>query len=314
MKNTIPFILIFTSLFSVIAFGQNEIPDQFCDNSFTNKKLISNWRVVKKEKRKEFCAEAECTGPEGEMKRERCFYQRPEHPNTILMNQDDQIRTDKLASYKGRLFEHVLMVGDTCFEECRPVERTFMGIKRKDIYGMDRESCMSCFAKRKDITFDDSYDYPEVGRRLYYGEKCHYMCKDKSGEFTFGKRVLTEECKECIGTRFEYILTKSSSCLELDADRNKRPVPQKFCAPNSDLIMTHYVEGSGFTLKAIFLKGKPDCFEVDDHTNGALFKMLVDNERCASKNEISNADREEGKNIQPSSDKSKNVNSKASKQ
>ncbi|WPU64565.1 hypothetical protein [Peredibacter starrii] len=315
MKNTIHFILIITSLFSGIAFGQSEITDQFCDNTFTNKKLISNWRVVKKEKRKEFCAEVECTGPEGEMKRERCFYQRPEHPNLILMNQEDQIRTDKLASYKGRLFEHVLKVGDTCFEECRPVERTLMGIKRKDIYGMERESCMTCFSKRKDITFDDSYEYPEIGRRLYYGEKCHYICKDKPGEFSFTPRVLTEECKQCVGTRFEYLSTKRGACLEVDSDRAMRPVPQHFCSQKGiDLFVTKYTQGSPYNWKSMLFKVKPDCFEVDDQTNGAIFKITVDQKYCEPKNEVLDTDRVEGKDVRPSTDKSKNSNSKASKQ
>lgn len=312
MKKTIHFILIITFIHSMFAFGQTDIPEQFCDNSFTSKRLLSNWRL-EKGKREEYCAEVECTGPEGDVKRKRCFFQREEHPNTILMSQEDNIRTDKLASYKSRLFEHVLMVGDTCFEECRPAAKTFMGIKRKDVHGLDRESCLACFTKRKDLSFDDSYEYPEIGRRLYYGEKCHYMCKDKPGQFSFEKRVLTEECKQCIGMKFEYLLTKSSACYEVDSERGMRPVPKSFCAPSADLIMTHYAEGSIYSLKTIFFKVKPDCYELDDQTNGAIFKIVVDRAYCDSKG-ITNSDREEGKNIKSTGDNSKNKSSRASQQ
>lgn len=289
MKKTMICILL-VLVFSQAALAAIDIANQFCGSEYTEKILDSNWR---KEGDK-YCAQASCKNNDSLLERKRCMYQR-EHANTILVSQSDNFRGKNLAQYKARENTFIVNEGDTCYEECRPVANTFLGIKRKDIFGVERESCRICFANRSDTINDGSYINPVTQQRLYEGQKCHFPCQDKKGDFS--KRAISQECVACSGQKFQLLLTKKNNCYELDLEGGIRIIPNHLCSSSKELTLTMYVSRSSFSLSSLIFGAKPECMEVDEETQGALFKNIVDQARCDSNKGIVNSDRSQGKDV-----------------
>lgn len=275
------------------------IEDQFCDSEYTEKRMSSNWKMVGKK----LCAEAECSNGQKFLKRQRCITQGGQ-PNQINIIQDDDIREPNKSGSHGSLHDFVVKGGDECFEACRPEIKKSM-FKEKEIFGAERESCLQCFAKRTDLSFDNSFLYPEIGKRIYKGQKCHYLCQDKPGSFSEEKRVLSNECQACVKEEFEYIRIKSNACIESAWPNEIRVVPNEMCN-NKNIITTEYRKIS--SLFQSFVGSKPDCYEVDERTQGSLFKRKTEPVYCDPA-AVVDSDRQGGKNVNTESTKSRSKSS-----
>ena len=306
MKNSIIYILML-SFISQVALGQSDIPLQFCGEEYPERELVSNWRKTDGK----FCAKAACRNGESTLERQRCIYQR-EYPNTILMSQHDDFRSKDVAQYKSREDDFILNEGDTCFEECKPVPKTLLGFKQKDIFGVARESCRICFANRNDINGDGSYINPVTQKRIFQDQKCHFPCKGEKGDF--GKRTVSAECKACSGEYFQFIQTKSSNCYEVDEVGGKRLVTPQLCKKDPDLSLTQYKQSSSFSFASLIFGAKPDCFEVDEKSEGTLLKFEVDRKKCESANEVVDSERSSGKNVDSAIENKKTTTGKTTQQ
>lgn len=266
-------ILTFTAAYA------DEFARHLCDQEATEAKLLQPW----KKKEGKFCTEVFCQVGKNTIKREKCFYQQ-EHENEVVMTYNDMIDGPEVAGMKGHAEFVRLHDVDACYVACRPEKRKILGISVKDAVGLKRESCQECFKKREHFKYDSSFHYQEVGKRLFPSQKCYQMCIDPLGPI-LQDRKLTVDCEKCVGLnghapeQFDYVLTKRNECLEIDQSLERRLVPNHFCA-STDVIYTQYQQASSYTLKTIFLKKKPDCFEVDDRTVGGLYKISVNPSRC----------------------------------
>lgn len=256
-------------------------PASFCDESSHFKELVSPWDYSKKEG---ICIEIKCATDETRMERKRCFKE-GNHPNTIALHIDDRTWGPDSNGYHGTFQEIVLVPGEKCFEECRPVERRTFGIKRKDQYGIDRESCRQCFAQRSELTREEIYYIPEVEKTLYKGMKCHHLCQFEKGEFS-DKREFSVDCQKCVGMNghepetFQYLLNKKGTCYEVDSDDKRRSLAQRFCQGEDAPILTQYEDGSSFSFQVYFLGRDPKCYEVDEKTGGRIYKREVSGDHC----------------------------------
>lgn len=291
-------LFLFFIFFSTNTFGAG-IEEQFCDSEYTEKRLVSDWKIVSKK----LCAEVECSNGQKSQRRQRCISQGGQ-PNQIHITQDDDLREPNKSGSHGSLHEFVVIAGDACFEACRPTIKKSM-FKEKVIFGAERESCAQCFSKRTDLNFDKSFLYPEIGKRIYYGQKCHYLCKDKPGVYSEEKRVLSNECQACVKEKFEYIRIKSNACIESAWPNEIRVVPNQLCS-NKETISTEYKKIS--SLFQSFVGSSPDCYEVDERTQGSLFKRRTEPVYCDPA-AVVDSDRQGGKNVDTESNKSRSKSS-----
>lgn len=284
-------ILVLTLFFLIFSpvVEAKQMAQDLCDPDSTKAELISPW----KEKKDKHCMEVSCqTGPKS-IKREKCFYQK-EHQNEVIVTYEDVVSGPELLAYQSRAEFVRLHDGEACFDACRPQEKKGI-FKNKIISGLERESCRQCFEKRAHAPYDESFEYKEIGKRLYPSQKCFLLCRDPKGPIVT-ERKLSPECLACVGgdgiagESFEYMLDQEGECFEVDSERKVRTVPRHLCAKQNQLILTHYENGSAYTVKTILFKEKPECHELDNRTNGSLYKKIVHAGHCDIKDK-DNSDR-----------------------
>lgn len=134
-----------------------------------------------------------------------------------------------------------------------------------------------------DNSSSEAFLYPEIGRKLFPGTKCHFLCKDFKEED--GKKVFSLECQKCAGIsghvpeEFDYLLTKSGACFEVDQTARRFYVDKSFCLEAKSLIVTEYINPR--SLFQWMTQESGDCVEVDEKTQGDIFKTSAEEEMCS---------------------------------
>ncbi|MCM2351070.1 MAG: hypothetical protein NDI69_13695 [Bacteriovoracaceae bacterium] len=272
------FLLLTTSSWA------NDFAQKLCDADSTKAQLLSPW----KKKNKKYCTQVACQRGANSITREKCFYQE-EHENEVVVTYSDDVNVTgpNLMADQSRAEFVRLHEEDSCFNACAPVKKKGL-LKIKLIAGLERDSCRECFEKREHKPYDESFEYKEIGKRLYPSQKCFFLCRDPKGPIVT-ERKLSPACQQCVGANglrgedFSYMLNHEKNCFEVDFDNEVRSVPAHLCArPVDEIILTHYQSDSPYNLSTIFLKQKPPCRELDNRTNGLLYKRSVDHSHCDS--------------------------------
>ena len=268
MKN-LSFVLI-ALLFTLPAFA--DLASNICDPSASRATLVSNWERDPRPERNELCAKADCVRSGVTIQREKCIVTEPVkgRENTVSVRYSEWVTNGNTSTQNGKLNRIVVGRQDQCFNACNP-----RGIRRRE--------CLDCFKNRTDTIYDESLNYPEIGRVLLPGTKCHELCKDPEGPFVV-QRVLTPACQQCVGINglvaeaFQYMHVSSGRCFEVDKDNKYRMVDVSFCQNATELINTTFeIEKSWSEL---FSGGKGRCLELDDKTFGQIYKISAEMSKC----------------------------------
>lgn len=286
-------IIILTFLFLISSwqtFAKTN-PYQICGNSSAENKLISHWKKTSNG----YCAEVSCKVADNQIKRVKCFHHIEENfPNTIWETYSDDVKGQNLAGYEGFAYDRRLYPGEDCFNECRPVKNSVLGIALKPKSGLELETCRQCFSKLDNMDRELKYTIPGMNLTLYSGMKCHHLCRLPKGEFS-DFRDYSPECKSCVGMgglpaeKFDYLLTQAGECWEVENKKRKRPVPVHLCQKKEELIFTHY-QSDPRTFKSIIFSLDPKCREIDNVSEGEIFKQTVAASFC-QKERIEDTDR-----------------------
>lgn len=266
-----------------------EYAQELCGEGFSSITPINDW--IGDEKK--FCKKAICKNDVVEISRERCVSPMKEVENIISVETEDHIKGHNLLSYKGKADFVYIEEGDACFEACKPEEVKKL-FSTKTVSGLKRPSCVECFKKRKG-EYDNSFEYKEIGKRLYPNQKCYFACRDAKGPIVTSRKLKTE-CEQCVGLNghqgeeFRYLKDRHGQCYEIDYDNGKWTVPAFLCGKNKDLMTTTYEWGSSYSVKTILFKQKPDCKEVDVQTGGHFFSRVVSSSFCDTESK-DNSDR-----------------------
>lgn len=313
-------ILFLTMLMTSMTIGaqpnDQELVQRLCEGSSPQNKLVSNW----KESDDGFCAEVFCRDGEREIQRKKCFsHKSKEEPNTVWETYSDTVKAPDSYGYHGYANDRRLYPGESCYDECAPVKKKILGIRVKDEFGLNRESCRSCFANLKTNKRDSDYFIPEVNMTMYSGMKCYSLCRLPKGEFK-NSRDYSPECQSCVGMnglmpeKFDYLVNQENSCWEVEKMEKIRAVPHHICQGKENLITTRYSSGSAYTFKTIFMKKEPECHEIDDVTAGKLYDRLVDPSHCRTENIVDTDRSIQSKDNAGSGKRNSNRSSGASKE
>ena len=271
------FSLIFQSVFADTA-------RNICDPSATSVRLVSDWRVAPNDQDRDLCASAECVVGGQTIPREKCI--RPQvkgRENTVRVSYSDWVREGNVSRSVGGAYNITINKEDQCFSVCNP-------------RGTKHRPCLECFKNRTDTVYDESINYPEIGRKLFKGTKCYELCKDPEGPIQ-ATRTLSSQCQSCVGLNslvpesFEYMLNKRNQCFEVESNRRYRITDRSVCDNKSDLILTEYSHEQTFAQMLTGHKG--NCFEIDSKTFGSIFRVFTEAENCTepTMNFINNNDR-----------------------
>lgn len=257
-------------------------PYQICGNSALENKTISHWKKTDEG----YCAKVSCKISNNQIIRTKCFQKLEEnYPNTIWEKYSDDVKGQNLTGYEGFAYDRRLYPGEDCYNECRPVKNSRMGIELKAKSGLDRETCRQCFYKLDNIDRELSYTIPEMNLTLYSGMKCHHLCRLPKGEFS-DSRDYSQDCKSCVGMggrapeKFDYLLSHAGKCWEVENKQKKRPVPSHLCQKKEELILTRFQSESSRTIKSIIFNLGPICREVDIESEGKIFNQIVSSSLC----------------------------------
>lgn len=270
-------------LFALISFNitiahSAEYAQELCGEGFSSTP-VNDWKGDEKK----FCRKAVCKNETLEISRERCVSPLKDVENIISVSTQDHIRGPNIASYKSKADFVYIEEGDACFESCKPEEVKKL-FSTKTISGLQRPACVECFKNRKG-EYDNSFEYKEIGKRLFPNQKCYFACRDPKGPIVTSRKLKTE-CEQCVGLnghqgeKFEYLKDRQGQCYEIDYNNGKWTVPSFLCGKNKNLMTTTYEWGSSYTVKTIFFKEKPDCKEVDTQTGGRIFSRVVGSSFC----------------------------------
>ncbi len=289
--NLFVFLTIFSFINSVKAASETN-PYQICGNSSPDNKILSHWKKTSNG----YCAEVSCKIADYQIKRTKCFNHLEEkYPNTIWETYSDDVKAPNMAGYEGFAYDRRLYPGEDCFDECRPVKNSVLGIALKAKSGLELATCRQCFFKLDNMDRELRYTIPEMNLTLYSGMKCHHLCRLPKGDFSY-VRDFSPECKSCVGMgglpaeKFDYLLTQSGECWEVENKLKKRPVPIHLCQKKEELILTHYQSDSSRTIKSIIFNLDPKCREIDNVSSGKIFNQNVASILC-NKERIEDTDR-----------------------
>jgi len=281
-------MLFFLSILlsSTLAFSVTTV-ENLCGNS-NPKSLVTS--PLAKQSKYEWCFGGVCEENGKTFEREKCVKQMSEgediyHENSMIVSHSELHREPNRLSSKSYAGFYRLYSGDACFEECRPEEKSFLGINTGKKLGLEKEECIKCMIKLPP-TNPDSFEVKGHGVTVYQGQKCHTLCRLPSGPYT-DDRPYSEECLNCIGQmgikpKTEHLMTKDGSCFEFRDGRYRgvSQVPERFCHEDPDVYSTYYTKTSKFSAASLFFKKPQDCLEVDAKSGGNYYKRIVDMINC----------------------------------
>lgn len=287
MKQLFLFFIIFSKLaFAVDNVVNNKTLEELCPQGESNKSvMLQQWKWDSLDKN--FCFKANCEGKDFNFKFHKCLKQNKEFPNTIRYSYYKNGKMPHASGISEYGNEVVLYGGDQCFEECKPINKKFLGLVKNIDAGFDRNECVECLAIR-------SEQEPKVqiiqgtDKKLIPGTKCHIVCQPKKGPYQ-EKQDYSEECKKCVGLdgypaeEFLYMISRNKKCYEVSNREVLRGVPEELCIGKKPLYSTEYAYESLSGFQTFFLKEKPRCLEVDGITGGSLYAQVVEDEECNKK-------------------------------
>lgn len=284
MKNLNLILITFLLSFPAMA----DLAKNICDPAATRASLVSDWQ--KEKNGNDICASAICQVSGKDIPRDMCIReQEPDKENMVSIYYQDMISEPGVTRMTGKSFRIILNREDQCYSACEPKKKMFGSES-----GLKRKTCLDCFKARTDLRdHDESFLYPEIGRRLYKGSKCHELCIDKEGPFV-AQRQLTPACQQCVGINglvaesFEYMITSSGRCFEVDKDNKYRLIGNEFCQNATELIHTTFEISKSLT--ELFTGGAGRCLELDDKTYGDIYKISAEMSKC-DQSPVNNADR-----------------------
>lgn len=285
MKTTIFAVLI---LFTTSVFA-SDFSEEVCGPEYNTTRAIKDWYGDAKS----LCRKVFCKNDTVEIERESCLQPMKDTENIIMVKTGDNYRGQQSTGYKGKADFVYIEEGDMCFDACKPVEEKKL-FGKKVVSSFERSSCIECFKNRKG-EYDNSFEYKEIGKRLYPNQKCYFACRDPKGPIVTSRK-LTQECEQCVGLnghpgeKFRHLVDKDGQCYEIDSEYRRWSVPYFLCGKNKDLMSTTFQWESSYSVKTIFFKEKPKCREIDTETGGKIFSRVVGSSFCESENK-DNSDR-----------------------
>lgn len=278
------FILFNASWANAADFAQ-----ELCGEEYTTATPVKDWYGDEKN----FCRKAYCKNDVVEVDRERCVKPSKDQENIIMIVTEDQVKGHDVMGYKGKADFVYIEDGDMCFEACKPAEEKKL-FGKKIVSGLSRKSCVECFKNRKG-NYENSFEYKEVGKRLFPNQKCYFACRDPKGPIVTSRK-LTTECEQCVGLNghpgeyFQHLVDKDGQCYEIDSNNRRWSVPYFFCGKNKNIMTTTFEFASSYTVRTLLFKEKPQCKEIDVQTGGQIFSRVVGSSFCESENK-NNSDR-----------------------
>lgn len=247
------YLMILLSIFFETSLWAKSLPERVCGNEYSSSKLIRDWhqdRTIEDclqenclpgmhselEKKKferiglKYCAISSCVKLEKSDEIRKCFSQTA--PNIFIISTYTKI--DNSHQFIEKPF--TLTSDDMCYEDCRPLSNKFLSFVTAGSFGLQRESCQKCFKDRDLSSLDlSSFIYPEIGKRLYEGQKCYNICKDPGGDIVT-HRKLSLACKQCVGVdgnlsmESHFIKMLNGKCLEVIKNKIENQVASGACS------------------------------------------------------------------------------------
>lgn len=282
-------------LFFSTFIGAQTVED-LCGNTNPNSMLTTPLAKISKFK---WCFGGVCEENSITFERNKCVKQirdSKDDPkeNEFMVSFDEVHSKPGSVSYKSYGAFYRLYPGDSCFDECRPVSKQFMGMTTGKKLGVDKEECTKCMLKLP-VKEAESFVVEGHGVTVYKGQKCYALCRLPAGPF-LDHRPYSSECLTCIGAMgikpmVEHLVNKAGECFELREGnyRGVSKVPEHICE-NIKAYETYYTLSSKYTLDSLIF-GKPQlCLEVDNKTGGKYYQKLANMSHC-DPDYVDNSDR-----------------------
>lgn len=258
----------------------------------------------------EYCVTAQCKPIKDFLtfERKKCLSQRYE--NSITTSYTDSSDKKNYSGARSYNLYTVLTDGDECFDVCKPVPEILAGIEIGKTIGLDRESCLTCFMRRQ-MEYQDhaSFFLKEASKTIFQGMKCYSPCAPKAGRFSI-KQEITKECKQCVGfdgyppQDYQYIQNQAGDCFETDKAKAISVVSPQVCRIQKNVVLTKFIKQ---TTKAGFWSSSfTGCYEVDEFSQGNIYKRLTDLGHCEHKAIVDTQRSEKSKAALPDQERSKN--------
>lgn len=282
-----------------------------CGNANPGSSVISD---LAEKRSGEWCMSGHCENEGKVFQREKCVRQLSDgtepYENGIGLFFDEEHRDVKSLTMKSYVQNYHLYPEDSCYLECRPEKKSFLGVSTGTRLGAQKDQCVRCMIKLNPIKEAfASFEVKGHGVTVYEGQKCYYACRLPAGPY-LDHRPYSSECLTCIGAmglkpELEHLVNQAGECFEIREDfQGANKVPEKFCKESFNKYTTHYEKSSKYSVDYIVMKRPQTCYEIDGKTNGKIYRKKVDISNCDGKS-INDSERGTVKEVsQPSAKKS----------
>lgn len=241
----------------------------------------------------EWCISGVCENNGKVFKRDKCVKQLSDgeepYENGIALSYDEEHRDEKSLTMKSYAQNYHLYPDDSCYQECRPEKKSFLGISTGTRLGAQKDECVRCMIKlNPSKEAFASFEVKGHGVTVYEGQKCYYACRLPAGPY-LDHRPYSSECLTCIGAmglkpELEHLMNQAGECFEIREDfQGASKVPEKFCKESFNKYMTHYEKSSKYSVDYIVMKRPQTCYEVDGKSDGKIYRKKVDMSLCDGK-------------------------------
>ena len=296
MKAAALYLIFYLTILSSITYADDGI-SRFCEDEYDTSVVLSDWAINKNN----FCLELRCQKDKKKNEKKLCF--KPgTHPNTVEFHENNHVRAPSLMGLYDKWKEIIISPGSKCFEDCKPQEESSLMLLKKRKSGLSLESCRDCLKENNASIESKPYYLKSIDRWLYHGMQCYASCKQEKGDFTSAIKY-SQECKECVGMdnhqakKFSYVLTQKHECLEGNGKNRFVPVDNTVCEKFPNILYTKYKKEKLGMIKSAWSGKIYQCFEVDNDTDGRIYKRKVDLFNCPGV-EVDDSSRNTSKDVE----------------
>ncbi len=272
--------------------------DEVCSREQT-RELVQDWKWKKNSSNeREFCMRFTCRGANEAREVERCLRNMgPQNVIGILTQQS--IHSPDSYRSVGNYEKLVLDPRDQCFDACRPREEGSGLFGKEQRFGVEREACRVCVIRHKPASGLRSFREPTSGRELIRGTSCYRACAPQEGDYAATvPQEQQSRCEACVAgldapKRFRYLLNQSGHCFEYDSSEQATVghIVESVACQRDDVLTTVFEKKSGGFFESFFAGVRAgECLEVDESTQGKVYKRSVSMDFCLSA-AVSDSDR-----------------------
>ena len=237
-----------------------------------------------KQGKNEWCFTGVCAENGKNFEKQKCLKQIEEngelHENAFAVSYREFHSEPGVSSNKGYASFYRLYPGDSCFEQCRPEGKKFLGMNTGKKLGIEKEECVKCMIKLP-VKTEESYEVKGPNVTVYQGQKCFELCRLPMGDY-LDHRPYSNECLSCVGTagfkpKTEHLQNKAGECFEFRDGQYQgvSKVPEWLCKEDANLYFTYYSKSSKFAVGTLFFKQPQKCYEMDEKSRGDYYNRQI---------------------------------------